>query len=53
VQVDPLRAWRITCDFLLAFFDKHLLDNDAPLLDGQAVTHPEVRFDTPKNLLAY
>jgi hypothetical protein len=32
--IDSRRMWRITCDYLLAFFEKHLNHRDAPLLDG-------------------
>jgi hypothetical protein len=52
VQVDPLRAWRITCDFLLAFFARHLLGDDAVLLDGPSAAYPEVRVGAPRDLLA-
>lgn len=52
VHIDSRRAWRITCDYLLAFFAKHLNGMEAPLLDGPSPTHPEVAFGPPNDLLA-
>jgi hypothetical protein len=52
VQVEPLRAWRITCDFLLAFFRQHLLGKDGPLPDGLAATYPDARVGAPQDVLA-
>jgi dienelactone hydrolase len=51
VKIDPHRAWRITCDYLLAFFAKHLLGDDAPLLDAPTPPYPEARLGAPKDLL--
>ncbi len=39
--------WRITCDYLLAFFDKHLNNMKVPLLDGPSPAYPEVFFGSP------
>jgi hypothetical protein len=52
VKIDPQRAWRITCDYLLAFFAKHLIGADAPLLDASTPPYPEARLRVPKDLLA-
>jgi Platelet-activating factor acetylhydrolase, isoform II len=51
VRINGLRAWRITCDYLLAFFAKHVLGTKAPLLDGAAAPYPEARFGAPEDLL--
>src|SRR5262249_60810511 len=39
---DALPIWRIVCDFLLAFFGRHLLGAAASLLDGSSDAYPEV-----------
>jgi predicted dienelactone hydrolase len=44
--IDPTRMWRITSDYLLAFFDEHLNGKPAPLLAGPAADLPEVTFAT-------
>jgi hypothetical protein len=44
------RMWRVTSDYLLAFFDRHLKDQPSPLLDGPAFDHPEVVLGTPEVL---
>jgi hypothetical protein len=36
--------WRVTSDLLLAFFDRYLNENPAPLLDGPSPVYPEVQF---------
>ena len=41
------RMWRVTSDYLLAFFDKHLSGVSAPLLDGPSLNHPEVMLGAP------
>jgi dienelactone hydrolase len=46
--IDPARMWRITCDYLLAFFGKHLNGEDAPLLDGPSNMYPEVTYGPPR-----
>jgi hypothetical protein len=51
IRLDSRRAWRITCDYLLAFFGKHLSGSPAPLLDGPASTYPEVELGAPRELL--
>jgi hypothetical protein len=53
VSIDSLRALRITCDFLTAFFGRYLLGDDAPLLDGKLAAFPDVRVGDPRDLLAY
>ena len=48
---DPARqsagqiAMQIIRDYSRAFFDKHLLNKRAPLLDGPSPEHPEVRLE--------
>jgi hypothetical protein len=44
------RAHRIVNAYSLAFFDRHLKDQPAALLDGPASQHPEVRFETRRPL---
>ncbi|MFI6376082.1 alpha/beta hydrolase family protein [Streptomyces sp. NPDC050546] len=41
------RGWRITRDYVSAFFDLHLRGMSQPLLDGPKATHPEVAFQQP------
>ncbi|WP_033322551.1 alpha/beta hydrolase family protein [Streptomyces yerevanensis] len=41
------RGWRITRDYVSAFFDLHLRGIPQPLLDGPKATHPEVAFQQP------
>jgi predicted dienelactone hydrolase len=46
-----LREMQIVRTYLHAFFDKHLMENTVPLLDGPAREYPEVRiqrFDPPR-----
>lgn len=59
----PLRPWspakrslgkiegrlmrRVTSDYLLAFFDRHLNDASVPLFDGPSPDHPEVVLGAP------
>jgi predicted dienelactone hydrolase len=40
----PARMWRVTNDYLLAFFDRHLNGVPSPLLDGPSPAYPEVEF---------
>jgi predicted dienelactone hydrolase len=42
--IEPERMWRVTSDLLLAFFDRYLNENPAPLLDGPSPVYPEVQF---------
>jgi hypothetical protein len=42
--IDPERAWRITSDYILTFFDKHLNGEDIPLLNAPSSDYPEVTF---------
>jgi predicted dienelactone hydrolase len=44
--IDPIRMWRITSDYLLAFFAEHLNGASAPLLAGPTNDYPEVTFVT-------
>ena len=41
------RGWRITRDYVSAFFDLHLRGISQPLLDGPKATYPEVAFQQP------
>jgi hypothetical protein len=45
--IDAARMWRITSDYLLAFFAQHLDGVPAPLLSGPSPAYPEVRFGAP------
>lgn len=47
--IDPERAIRITADYTLAFFSKHLKGTDSPLLDGPSPDYPEVTFERHEN----
>ena len=51
IRLDSRRAWRVTCDHLLAFFGKHLSGSPAPLLDCPAPEYPEVEPGAPRELL--
>lgn len=44
--IDGERAHAITSGYALAFFDRHLKDLPAPLLDGTPKEYPEVRFES-------
>ena len=50
--IDPARALRIVSAYSLAFFDRHLKDRPAALLDGPAERFPEVLFETRRHSLA-
>jgi hypothetical protein len=52
VTIDRRRAWRIICDYLLAFFGRHLDGAATPLLDGPSAAYPEVVVGAPRDLLA-
>jgi dienelactone hydrolase len=39
------RSWRVSSDYLLAFFGKHLRGEATPLLDGPDADYPEVVFE--------
>ena len=47
VSLSGERGWRITRDYVSAFFDLHLRGISQPLLDGPKATHPEVAFQQP------
>ena len=47
--LDQARAWRITTDYALAFFDKFLNGADAPLLDAASADYPEVTIGRYEN----
>ena len=49
--IDSERMWRVTCDYLLAFFARHLTGEPAPLLDGPSPDYPEVVFGSPAAVL--
>jgi hypothetical protein len=42
--------WRVTSDYLLAFFDRHLKDQPSPLLDAPSPDHSEVLLGAPEVL---
>ncbi|WP_406099633.1 alpha/beta hydrolase family protein [Streptomyces sp. NBC_01013] len=48
VPLSGERGWRITRDYVSAFFDLHLRGISQPLLDGPGVTYPEVAFHQPR-----
>ncbi|MFD3842727.1 alpha/beta hydrolase family protein [Streptomyces sp. NPDC058642] len=47
VSLSGERGWRITRDYVSAFFDLHLRGISQPLLNGPKATHPEVAFQQP------
>nr|BFD86900.1 lipase [Streptomyces sp. Xyl84] len=47
VPLSGERGWRITRDYVSAFFDLHLRGMSQPLLDGPKARHPEVAFQQP------
>jgi dienelactone hydrolase len=47
ISIQSERMWRVTCDLLLAFFNKHLNGAAAPLLDGPAADYPELIVGPP------
>ncbi|MDY7229696.1 alpha/beta hydrolase family protein [Hyalangium rubrum] len=49
-SIEGHRMWRVLSDYLLAFFDRHLRDRPAPLLDGPDPSHPEALFEPPEVL---
>jgi hypothetical protein len=51
ISIDSIRAWRIICDYLLAFFGTHLGGDASPLLGGPSFAHPEVQFGAPADLV--
>jgi hypothetical protein len=51
VRIEAGRAWRIVCDYVLAFFARHLNGAPAPLLDGPSPDYPEVMPGSPRDLL--
>jgi hypothetical protein len=51
VEVDPRRAWRLACDCLLAFFERHVRGDDAPDPDEVLAAAPEIRFGAPRDLV--
>jgi hypothetical protein len=50
--IAPERMWRLTSDYLLAFFDRHLRGASAPLLDTPPPTYPEVVIAPPAALFS-
>jgi pimeloyl-ACP methyl ester carboxylesterase len=44
--IDGRRVLRIINDYTLAFFDRHLKNQDASLLDASSPDHPEVLFES-------
>lgn len=47
-DIDPLRMIKIENAYLLAFFDRHLQDEDASLLEGPSPDFPEVGYQFRK-----
>ncbi len=47
VPLSGERGWRITRDYVSAFFDLHLRGMSQPLLDGPAAAYPEVALQQP------
>ncbi|MFQ5652882.1 MAG: prolyl oligopeptidase family serine peptidase, partial [bacterium] len=43
-EIDGQRGLEIINRYTLAFFDRHLKQREAPLLDGQALEYPEVQL---------
>ena len=43
-ETSGTRCLHIVNEYALAFFDKHLKDEDNPLLDGPSAEYPEVFF---------
>jgi Platelet-activating factor acetylhydrolase, isoform II len=50
IHIDSRRMWRITSDYLLAFFGKHLSNIHTPILDNPLPAYPEVVFGAPEVL---
>ncbi|MFJ2087908.1 hypothetical protein ACIOEW_01430 [Streptomyces sp. NPDC087901] len=48
VPLSGERGWRITRDYVSAFFDLHLRGMAQPLLDGPAAAYPEVALQQPR-----
>lgn len=51
VRIDARRAWRIICDYLLAFFDHDLSGVPTSLLDQPVNDYPDVAIGAPRALL--
>lgn len=49
-KIEGQRMGRVTSDYLLAFFDRHLNDAPAPLLDDPSPDHSEVVLGAPEVL---
>jgi hypothetical protein len=49
-EIGGRRMWRVTSDYLRAFFDRHLKDEPSSLLDGPSPNHPEVVLGAPRVL---
>jgi predicted dienelactone hydrolase len=45
-SIDGKRCVRIINDYILSFFNKHLLEKDSQLLRGPSPDYPEVRFES-------
>jgi hypothetical protein len=44
-DVEPVRAMEIVNTYMLAFFDRYLRDEEAPLLDSPSPEYPEVEIE--------
>jgi len=52
VRIDSRRVWRIICDYLLAFFARHLDGRPSPLMDHPSAAYPEAAIGSPRTLLS-
>lgn len=52
VRIDARRAWRIICDYLLAYFGRYLNGTPTTLLDQPSDAHPEAVLGAPRALLS-
>ncbi|WP_257454772.1 alpha/beta hydrolase family protein [Archangium lipolyticum] len=50
--IDGRRMWRVLSDYLRAFFDRHLQEAPAPLLDGASPFYPEGVLAPPETLFS-
>jgi hypothetical protein len=50
IRIDSRRMWRITSDYLLAFFGKHLSNIQTAMLDNPSPAYPEATFGAPEVL---
>jgi pimeloyl-ACP methyl ester carboxylesterase len=48
VSIEAERGWRVSCDYVLAFFGKHLRGEVTTLLDGTSAKYPDVVFESAR-----